>query len=33
MSSKRNFSLRALLCLTVIVNIAPVTTRASNHDS
>ncbi|MGH9935820.1 MAG: M20/M25/M40 family metallo-hydrolase, partial [Blastocatellia bacterium] len=32
MPLKRNFLLRALLCLTVIVNIAPVTTRASNHN-
>ncbi|HEX2488373.1 MAG TPA: M20/M25/M40 family metallo-hydrolase, partial [Blastocatellia bacterium] len=31
MPSKRNFLLRALLCLTLIVNIAPDTTRASNH--
>jgi acetylornithine deacetylase/succinyl-diaminopimelate desuccinylase-like protein len=31
MPSKRNFLLRALLCLILIVNIAPATTRASNH--
>jgi len=31
MPSKRNFSLRALLCLTLIMTVAPATTRASNH--
>src|SRR5262245_9679125 len=32
MPSKRNFLLRVLLCLICIVNIAPVTARASNHN-
>ena len=32
MPSERNFLLRALLCLICIVNIAPVTARASNHN-
>jgi len=32
MPLKRNFLLRALLCLICIVNIAPVTARASNHN-
>lgn len=31
MPSKRNFLLRVLLCLTIIVNFAPATTRASDH--
>ncbi len=31
MPSKRNFLLRVLLCLTIIVNLALVTTRASDH--
>lgn len=31
MPSKRNFLLRVLLYLTIIVNLAPVTTRASDH--
>ncbi|MGH9768210.1 MAG: hypothetical protein ACREAB_12310, partial [Blastocatellia bacterium] len=31
MPLKRNFLLRALLCLIIVVNIAPVTARASNH--
>ena len=31
MPSKRNFLLRVLLCLTIIVNLAPVATRASDY--
>ncbi|HZF40067.1 MAG TPA: M20/M25/M40 family metallo-hydrolase [Blastocatellia bacterium] len=31
MPLKRNFLLRVLLCLTIIANIAPVVTRASDH--
>jgi len=32
MPLKRNFLLRAALCLTIVVNAAPVTARASNHN-
>jgi acetylornithine deacetylase/succinyl-diaminopimelate desuccinylase-like protein len=31
MPSKRNFLLRVLLCLTIILNLAPVASRASDH--